>query len=150
MTRHRSDTVKGAQEIIYGALATINPLIGVDLGDSVRPYWVKLVEAKAGRAWNGQDLLMLVELSRKLFRTERLSVQMLSEDEIIETGQGLQANPKSGLLDQLVKRARLIMIYVQIHPLPLEALRGMANSNKCYIKREFTQNPPVPGPYSTA
>jgi hypothetical protein len=123
MTRHRSDTVKGAQEIIYGALATINPLIGVDLGDGVRPYWVKLVEAKAGRAWNGQDLLMLVELSRNLFRTERLSFQMLSEDEIIETGQGLKANPKSGLLDQLVKRARLIMIYVQVHP---EATRGKA------------------------
>jgi len=123
MTRHRSDTVKGAQEIISGAIQTINPPVGVELGDGVRPYWDKLVKAKAGRAWNDQDLLMLVELSRNLFRTERLSFQMLTEDEIIETGQGLKANPKSGLLDQLVKRARLIMIYLQVHP---EATQGKA------------------------
>jgi hypothetical protein len=123
MTRHRSDTVKGAQEIIRGAIQTINPPVGVELGDGVRPYWDKLVKAKAGRSWNDQDLLMLVELSRNLFRTERLSFQMLTEDEIIETGQGLKANPKSGLLDQLVKRARLIMIYLQVHP---EATQGKA------------------------
>jgi len=64
---------------------------------------------------------MLVELSRNLFRTERLSFQILSEDEIIKTGQGLKANPKSGLLDQLVKRARLIMVYLQVHS---EATQG--------------------------
>ena len=123
MTRHRSDTVKGAQEIISGAIETINPPVGVVLDEGVRPYWDKLVKAKAGRSWNDQDLLMLVELSRNLFRTERLSFQMLTEDEIIETGQGLKANPKSGLLDQLVKRARLIMIYLQVHP---EATQGKA------------------------
>ena len=123
MTRQRSDTVKGAQEIISGALETINPPIGVDLGEGVRPYWDKLVKAKAGRAWNGPDLLMLVELSRNLFRTERLSFQMLTEDEVIETGQGLKANPKSGIIDQLVKRARVIMIYLQVHP---EATQGKA------------------------
>jgi hypothetical protein len=39
------------------------------------------VKAKAGRAWNNQELLMLVELSRNLFRTERLSFQMLTEDD---------------------------------------------------------------------
>jgi hypothetical protein len=131
MTRHISDTVKGAQEIISGAFATINPPIGVDLGDGVRPYWDKLVKAKAGRAWNHQDLLMLVKLSRNLFRTERLSFQMLTEDEIIETGQGLKANPKSGLLDQLVKPARLIMIYLQVHP---EATQGKARD-------QVSQNP---------
>ena len=94
MTRHRSDTVKGAQEIINGALEAINPPVAVELGYGVRPYWDKLVKAKAGRSWNDQDLLMLVELSRNLFRTERLSFQMLTEDEILETGQGLKANPK--------------------------------------------------------
>jgi hypothetical protein len=99
MTRQRSDTVKGAQEIIRGAIQTINPPVGVELGDSVRPYWDKLVKAKAGRAWNDKDLVMLVELSRNLYRTERLSFQMLTEDEIIETGQGLKANPSGGLLD---------------------------------------------------
>ena len=123
MTRHRSDTVKGAQEIIGGGIQTINPPVVVELGDGFRPYWDKLIRAKAGRAWIDQDLLMLVELSRNLFRTERLSFQMLTEDEIIETGQGLKANPKSGLLDQLVKRARLIMIYLQVHP---EATQGKA------------------------
>jgi len=123
MTRQRSDTVKGAQEIISGAIQTINPPVGVQLGNGVRPYWDKLVKAKAGRAWNDQDLLMLVELSRNLFRTERLSFQMLTEDEIIETGQGLKANPKSGIIDQLVKRARVIMIYLQVHP---EATQGKA------------------------
>jgi hypothetical protein len=116
MTRYRSDTVKGAQEIISGVLEAINPPVDVELGDGVRPYWDKLVKAKAGRSWNDQDLLMLVELSRNLFRTERLSFQMLTEDEIIETGQGLKANPKSGLLDQLVRRTRLIMIHLQLHP----------------------------------
>jgi hypothetical protein len=126
MTRHRSDTVKGAQEIISGAIDTINPPVGVELGEVVRPYWDKLVKAKAGRSWNDQDLFMLVELSRNLFRTEWLSFQMLTEDEIIETGQGLKANPKSDLLDllgQLVKFARLIMIYLQVHP---EATQGKA------------------------
>ena len=37
--------------------------------------------AKAVRAWNDQELLMLVELSRNLFGTERLSFQMLTEDD---------------------------------------------------------------------
>jgi hypothetical protein len=80
MTRHRSDTEKGAQEILSGAIEAINPPIGVELGEGVRPYWDKLVKAKAGRAWNDQDLLMLVALSRNLFCTERLTFQMLTED----------------------------------------------------------------------
>ncbi|HAB37322.1 MAG TPA: hypothetical protein DCE52_04855 [Rhodobacteraceae bacterium] len=103
------------------ALEAIYPPAAVELRDGFRPYWDTLVKTKAGRPWNDQDLLMLVELSRNLFRTERLSFQILSEDEIIKTGQGLKANPKSGLLDQLVKRARLIMVYLQVHS---EATQG--------------------------
>ena len=123
INRQRSDKELGSQEILSGVLEANNPPVDVELGDGVSPYWEKLVKATAGRAWNDQDSLMLVELSRNLFRTERLSFQMLTEDEIIETGQGLKANPKSGLLDQLVKRARLIMIYLQVHP---EATQGKA------------------------
>ena len=123
--RQRIDTAKGAKEIYDGAKKTIDPPLDIDLGLGVRPYWDKLVKAKAGRAWKDQDLFLLVELSRNLYRTEKLSREMLSEDEIIETAQGVKANPKSGLIDQLVKRARIIMIMLQIHP---EATQGKANT----------------------
>ena len=33
MTRYRSDTVKGAQEIISGVLEAINPPVDVELGE---------------------------------------------------------------------------------------------------------------------
>lgn len=123
--RQRVDTAKGAKEIYDGAKKTIDPPLDIDLGAGVRPYWDKLVKAKAGRAWKDQDLFLLVELSRNLYRTEKLSREMLSEDEIVETAQGIKANPKSGLIDQLVKRARLIMVMLQIHP---EATQGKARA----------------------
>jgi hypothetical protein len=121
--RQRIDTAKGAKEIYDGAKKTIDPPLGIELGLGVRPYWDKLVKAKAGRSWRDQDLLMLVELSRNLYRTEKLSREILSEDEVIETAQGLKANPKSGIVDQLVKRARMIFVTLQIHP---EATQGKA------------------------
>ena len=117
--RQRIDTEKGAKEIFKGASVLLDPPLGIDLGDGIRPYWDKLVSSKATRAWEVQDLLLLVELSRNLFRTEKLSREMLFEDEVIEG----KANPKSAIIDQLVKRARTIMIYLQIHP---EATQGKA------------------------
>jgi hypothetical protein len=133
--RQRIDTEKGAKEIFDGASILLDPPLNIDLGDGVRPYWDKLVTAKATRAWKDQDLLLLVELARNLFRTEKLSREMLSEDEVVETGQGVKANPKSGVIDQLVKRARTIMIHLQIHP---EATQGKAreqvNQNKAHAE----------------
>ena len=117
--RQRVDTAAGALEIHTGAQMTIDPPLGIQLGEGVRPYWDKLVKAKAGRAWLDQDLLMLVELSRNLYRTEKLSREMLNESEVIEN----KPNPKNTVLDQLVKRARLIMIMLQLHP---EATQGKA------------------------
>lgn len=116
--RARTDSVKGAKEIFEGAKIILDPPLNIDLGEGVRPYWDKLVRAKATRAWQDQDLLMLVELARNLYRTERLSAEMLYEDEVTEDG---KANPKSAIIDQLVKRARIIMVMLQIHP---EATQG--------------------------
>ena len=78
--RNRTDSAKGAKEIFDGASEVINPPLDIDLGKGVRPYWDKLVKAKAARAWLDQDLILLVELSRNLFMTEKLSKQMLVED----------------------------------------------------------------------
>jgi len=120
--RKRTDGAAGAEEIYKGAAAgPMKPPIGIQLGEGVQPYWDYIVSSKAARAWNEQDLIMVVELARNLFRTERLSFEMLSEDEII----GEKANPKSGIIDQLVKRARIIMIYLQVHP---EATQGKART----------------------
>jgi hypothetical protein len=119
--RQRSDSVKGVQEIFEGAGKTIDPPLGIDLGNGVRPYWDKLVNAKAARAWTDQDLLMLVELSRNLFKTERLSREMLYEDDVVEMGNAIKPNPKLTIIDQNVKRARMIMAMLQIHP---EATQG--------------------------
>lgn len=119
--RQRVDTAKGAKEIYDGAMMKIDPPLNIELGAGVRPYWDRLVKAKAGRAWQDQDLLLLVELSRNLFKTEKLSREMLTEDDVIETAQGVKANPKLGIVDQLVKRARTIIIMLQIHP---EATQG--------------------------
>lgn len=115
--RARTDSIKGAKEIFEGAQILLDPPLGVELGHGVRPYWDKLVRAKATRAWQQQDLIMLVELSRNLYRTEKLSREILNEDEVIDG----KANPKSGIIDQLVKRARMIMAMLQIHP---EATQG--------------------------
>ena len=49
--------MEGAQEVISGDIEAINPPVSFELGDGVRPYWDKLVKAKAGRVWNDQDLL---------------------------------------------------------------------------------------------
>lgn len=116
--RARTDSARGAKEIFDGAKIILDPPLDIELGEGVRPYWDKLVRAKATRAWQDQDLLMLVELSRNLYRTEKLSAEMLYEDEVKEDG---KANPKSAIIDQLVKRARMIMIMLQIHP---EATQG--------------------------
>jgi hypothetical protein len=122
--RQRIDTAKGAKEIYDGAQVKINPPLGVELGSAVRPYWDKLVKAKATRGWQDQDLFLLVELSRNLYRTEKLSAEILNEDEILELETGPKVNPKSKLIDELVKRARLIMIMLQIHP---EATQGKSH-----------------------
>lgn len=119
--RARTDSIKGAKEIFEGAQIILDPPLDVELGDGVRPYWDKLVRAKATRAWQEQDLLMLVELSRNLYRTEKLSREILDEDEVIDG----KANPKSGIIDQLVKRARMIMAMLQIHP---EATQGKSRA----------------------
>lgn len=116
--RARTDSARGAKEIFDGAKIILDPPLDIDLGEGVRPYWDKLVRAKATRAWQDQDLLMLVELARNLYRTEKLSAEMLYEEEVTEDG---KANPKSAIIDQLVKRARMIMIMLQIHP---EATQG--------------------------
>jgi hypothetical protein len=120
--KNKIDAEKGAKEIYEGAINTIDPPLGIDLGKGVRPYWDKLVKAKAGRNWLDQDLLLLVELSRNLFRTERLSRQMLDEEEVTMDDKGvMKANPKSAIIDQLVKRARLIYSLLKIHA---EATQG--------------------------
>lgn len=119
--RQRSDSVKGAQEIFDGAGKTIDPPLGIELGMGVRPYWDKLVSAKAARAWTDQDLLMLVELSRNLYQTEKYSRELLEEDPTYESNTGPKANPKIAIVDQMVKRARMIMAMLQIHP---EATQG--------------------------
>ena len=130
--RARTDSIKGAKEIFDGANSVIDPPIGINLGDGVRPYWDKLVKAKAARAWQDQDLLMLVELSRNLYRTEKLSYQILGEDEVTEEG---KANPKSSVIDQLVKRARMIMAMLQIHPEATQGKSGMqVKQNKAHTK----------------
>ena len=120
--RKRTDGAAGAEEIFKGAAAgPMQPPMGIDLGEGVQPYWDYVVSSKAARAWNEQDLIMVVELARNLFRTEKLSFDMLTEDEVI----GEKANPKSAIIDQLVKRARIIMIYLQVHP---EATQGKARA----------------------
>ena len=120
--RTRTDSQKGAQEIFSDAqMPPLDPPLEIDLGLGVRPYWDKLVSAKARRAWTDPDLLMLVELARNLYRTEKLSAEMLNEDEILELESGPKVNPKSKLIDELVKRARIIMVMLQIHP---EATQG--------------------------
>lgn len=125
MKRQRTDSATGATEIFQGAASTIDPPLNIDLGEGVHPYWDRLTKAKAARAWKEQDLFLLVELARNLYRTENLSREILNEAEIIQTPTGFKANPKSGLIDQLVKRARLIMIMLQIHP---EATQGKARA----------------------
>lgn len=120
--RNRTDSEKGVKEIFDGAGVILEPPIDIKLGDGVRPYWDLLVKCKATRAWQEQDLVLLVELARNLYRTEKLSFDMLTEDEIFIQENGMpKANPKSGIIDQLVKRARMIYAMLQIHP---EATQG--------------------------
>tara|TARA_Y100000310_G_scaffold339246_1_gene431356 strand:+ start:46 stop:513 length:468 start_codon:yes stop_codon:yes gene_type:complete len=122
MKRNRTDSAKGIKEIFDGANVVINPPLNIDLGAGVRPYWDKLVKAKATRAWLDQDLILLVELSRNLYRTEKLSKDMLTEEEVfIQENGAMKPNPKSAIIDQLVKRARMIYAMLQIHP---EATQG--------------------------
>ena len=123
--RNRTDSEKGMKEIYEGALKKIDPPLGIDLGEGVRPYWEKLVKAKSGRAWLDQDLILLVELSRNLFITEKLSKEMLTEDPVfIQENGSPKANPKLGIIDQNVKRARMIYAMLQIHP---EATQGKSH-----------------------
>jgi len=122
--RNRTDSEKGLKEIYDGAQIVIDPPLKIKLGNGVRPYWDLLVKSKAARAWQEQDLILLVELSRNLCKTEKLSLALLDESEIIETAQGVKANPSFGVLDQLVKRARMIYAMLQIHP---EATQGKSN-----------------------
>lgn len=124
MKRDKANGQKGATEIFEGAKEVINPPLNIDLGKGVRPYWDLLVKCKAARAWQKQDLILLVELSRNLFRTEKLSLDLIGADELIETATGIKANPSFGVLDQMVKRARLIYTMLQIHP---EATQGKSN-----------------------
>lgn len=124
--RQRIDTEKGAKQIYEDALkGPLDPPAGINLGDGVRPFWDKLVMAKARRAWTEPDLLMLVELARNLYRTEKLSLEILNEPEVFEMESGPKVNPKSKLIDELVKRARLIMVMLQIHPEATQGKSGM-------------------------
>ena len=129
--RNRTDGEKGQKEIYEGAIKEIDPPLDIELGKGVRPYWDKLVKAKSGRAWLDQDLILLVELSRNLFMTEKLSKQMLNEDVVfIQDNGSPKANPKIGIIDQNVKRARMIYAMLQIHP---EATQGKSH-------RQVSQN----------
>ena len=133
--RTRIDTQKGAKEIFDGAGVVLDPPLNIDLGMGVRPYWDKLVTGKATRAWTQQDLLVLVELARNLYRTEKLSREILSEDEILETEAGPKVNPKAKLIDELVKRARIIMVMLQLHPEATQGKSGkQVTQNKAHSK----------------
>ena len=125
--RKRTDSLAGAKEIFDGAKIVLDPPQGIELGEGVRPYWNSLVTAKATRAWTAPDLLMLVELARNLKRTEDLSDQFMTVDPLLDTGQTVKPHPVSGIVDQLVKRARLLMVMLQIHP---EATHGKSVEQK--------------------
>lgn len=126
--RQRTDTAAGAQEIYEGAQQKIEPPLGIKLDKRVRPYWDLLVESKAARGWTPQDLLLLVELSHNLHRTHALSRQLLRESPTVLDSKGTpKANPKFGIVDQLVKRARIIYAMLQIHP---EATQGKAREQR--------------------
>jgi len=117
--RDRVDGAKGLQAVVSdAALPPIDPPVSANLNDSERAIWYVMFDAKARRAWQPQDLTMLVNLCRVHGQIEKLEVLQNSIDPMDDLS-GYEKVQK--LIDLSVKRFRMICVYLQIHP---EATQG--------------------------
>lgn len=127
--RQRSDSAAGQQSIASDAFkGPLEPPACVQISPEERPFWDIIVKGKARRSWTGQDLVMAADLARVNFQIEKYSAELREEPPVVAGAMGgMVVNPKQKVVDTLVKRARLISAYLQIHP---EATQGKARDQR--------------------
>ena len=100
------------------ALPPIQPPTASNLNELETAFWYVVIDAKARRAWQPQDLSMVVNLCRVHGQIEKLEVLQNAIDPIDDLA-GYDKVQK--LIDLSVKRYKMLFLYLQIHP---EATNG--------------------------
>lgn len=122
--RKRTDSVAGQTEIMQDAAKPcLEPPSTHPISKAIRPYWETVVNGKARRLWNDQELIVAVELATNLYMIEKVRREMLkpSFEEVVDEMGKMRPNPLSKVLSDRVIRANRAMILLKIHA---EATQG--------------------------
>jgi hypothetical protein len=117
MKRTRSDSntaaVQAARAVAEGPL---KPPAHVKLRPGDEPFWNAVVCARARDTWNDVDLSKAANLARCQADIERITIELISEDDVVLNSKGtLVVNAKHTLLETLTRREIALSRAIHVH-----------------------------------
>lgn len=89
----------------------------VDVPEAAMPFWLDITRARARSEWSRIDMTAAANLARCCADIERLSAELMSEEDIVQNARGTPVvNPKHALLETLTRRHAMLTRMLQIQP----------------------------------